>query len=514
MTNLSRPSPETTLIELQSHLYQEGCTARPVRHLMAPLLDRRNLEAALARVQSADGANTPGVDNVTGDEVRGQLGWVSRLADDLYRGRYHPSPPRWVEIPKPNRPGQVRRLAILTVRDRVVHAALKQVLEPILDPLFLPSSFGFRPGRSVTAALAEAVRLLTPTAGKDLPFGWAAHLDVADCFDTVDHRLLLAELQRHVVDNDLLALVGYVLQAGGNAVRTWFWKRGLGLLQGSPLSPLLCNLALHPLDEEVRGLGDTTRQGVVVLRYADDLLVLGRDARLAERGVATCKRVLGRFQQELRAPIAAPRPIQEGVKWLGVHLAPRQRNFLPRTTFGYSVPDEKVQQMLARLTEMTTPPSERIDPSAFNLARWIVSINTQLRDWRQVYQYADNAREVFEAVDEQAREGVGKLLRAVTGVRPGRLHETYRVKLPRGFSTWEVPGGRLVVLASLAPQFPGRLIREPAWARAPRTNASSTPRVRVVPPPVPPLALPIPPLALPAPQEKTAEAEPEQEKDA
>jgi group II intron reverse transcriptase/maturase len=505
MMNPMPMTAEDALTVWQERLYQQACEMRPVKHLMAALLERHNLEAALERVRGSEGAGTPGVDGVTCAEVRGQPGWVARLADDLYRGRYRHAPPRWVEIPKPGRPGQVRRLAILTVRDRVVHAALKQLLEPILDPTFLPASFGFRPGRSVAAALAEAVRMLAPGEGQELPFGWAAHLDVADCFDTVDHRLLLGELRRHVADADLLALVEQVMQAGGTRVRHWFWKRGRGLLQGSALSPLLCNLALHPLDEEARALAQATHNGVAVLRYADDLLVLGRDARLAERAVATCRQVLGRLQQGLRSPVAAPRPIQEGVDWLGVRLGPRLRCYLPRTAFGYVVPDEKVAAMLARLTEMTTPPSDRIDPSAFNLARWIVSINTQLRDWRQAYLYADNAREVFEAVDEHAQQRVGLLLRAVTGARLAQLHDTYRVKLPRGFSTWEVPGGRLVVLSSLAPQCPGKLVREPAWARPRRARAAPrpAPRVQVVARPTPP-ALPAPP-AVVAPAEAPQE---------
>ena len=409
------------------------------------------------------------------------------------RGRHRASPPRWVEIPKPNKPGQVRRLAILTIRDRVVHVALKQVLEPILDPMFLPTSFGFRPGRSVTAALAEAVRLLTPVQSDELPFGWAAHLDVAECFDTVDHRLLMAELHRHIGDGDLLGLVEQVLQAGGEKVRHWFWKRGRGLLQGSALSPLLCNLALHPLDEEVRALAQSTRNGVAVLRYADDLLVLARDARLAERTIATCRQILSRLQQELRSARARPQADPGGSALVGRAIGTRLRCYLPSMMFGYTVPDEKVRDMLARLTEMTTPPSERIDPAVFNLSRWIVSINTQLRDWRQVYLYADNAREVFEAVDEHARERVGLLLKAVTGTRLGKLYDTYRVKLPRGFSTWEVPGGRLVVLSSLAPQCPGKLVRLPAWAqpRKARGAARPAPRVEVITPPTPP-ALPAP----------------------
>jgi group II intron reverse transcriptase/maturase len=413
---------------------------------------------------------------------------LAHLADDLYRQRYRPSAPRWVEIPRPGKPDKMRRIGILTIRDRVVHTALKQVLEPILEPIFVPTSFGFRPGRSVAAALAEAVHLLTPQADDALPFAWAAHLDVADCFDTIDHRLLLAELQRHVADGDCLRLLEQVVQAGGTTARQWFWQRSQGLLQGSALSPLLCNLALHPLDEALREQARETQDGLGMLRYADDLLILGRDARLAERAATTCRRVLGRLQQQLRTPIAAPRPIQEGVGWLGVRLQPRIRPWSPRPQLGYVVPDDKVTAMLARLTEITTPPSDKIDPAAFNLARWIVSINDQMREWRQAYLFADNSPEVFRSLDEHALDRVGQLLRCVTGQRMGQLYETYRARLPRGFSTWEVPGARLTVLSSLAPHSPSRLIRRPAWMR-PETS----PR-RSAPPPRDsyPLALPAP----------------------
>jgi hypothetical protein len=130
---------------------------------------------------------------------------------------------------------------------------------------------------------------------------------------------------------------------------------------------------------------------------------------------------------------------------------------------GYVVPDAKVIDMLARLTEMTAPPSARVDGSAFNPARWIVSINEQLRDWRGAYLYADNAPEVFRALDDHARLRVGQLLQSITAVRGPQLLRQYRVKLPRGFWSWEVPGARLTVLSSLAPQAPANLTRRPPW---------------------------------------------------
>src|SRR5262245_27407250 len=100
---LPAPSPQSALVELQAQLYHEArAAARPVRQLMTTLLDRRNLAAALDRVADADGAATPGIDGVTCADVRPQAGpWLARLADDLYHRRYHPQPPRWVDVPKP-----------------------------------------------------------------------------------------------------------------------------------------------------------------------------------------------------------------------------------------------------------------------------------------------------------------------------------------------------------------------------------------------------------------------------
>jgi RNA-directed DNA polymerase len=498
------PTAQSALVALQAQIYRETRgSARPIKHLTTWLLDRRNLEAAWDRVQDSDGAATPGSDGVTCDHVRSQAGaWLARLADDLFQRRYHPMQPRWIDVPKPNKPGQTRRLGILTVRDRVVHAALKQVLEPVLEAVFLPASFGFRPGRSVPGALAAAVDLLDASERNALPFSHAVQLDVADCFDTIEHGLLLRELARHVADPDLTALLEQILQAGGNRSGALWWQRTVGLVQGSSLSPLLCNLYLHPLDLALHDLAGATQNGVRALRYADDLLLLARDQRTAERALALTRQVLGRLQQRLRQPAGSPRPVLDGIDWLGLRLGPRNPRWTDRLTFGYAVPDGKVVDMLKRLTEMTAPPNERIDGSAFNLARWIVSINEQLRDWRQAYLFADNAPEVFRTLDDHTRERVGRLLRSVTGTPWPQLNGQYRVRLPRGFWTWEVPGARLSVLSALAPHAPGRLTRRPAWLEVKAAGPSAAP-------PQPPLALPAPPPtalpALPPPKQESRE---------
>ena len=148
---------------VQTRIYRETRAAdRPIRRLMTWMLDRQTLDAAWQRVTHSDGANTPGIDGAICDDIRPKVAdWLVHLADDLFHHRYRPQSPRWIEIPKPNKPGQIRRLGILTIRDRVVHTALKLVLETILEPTFLSSSFGFRPGRSVHGALADGCRHLS-----------------------------------------------------------------------------------------------------------------------------------------------------------------------------------------------------------------------------------------------------------------------------------------------------------------------------------------------------------------
>src|SRR5207249_397206 len=127
--------------------------------------------------------------------------------------------------------------------------------------------------------------------------------------------------------------------------RGFLWRRGRGLVQGSSLSPLLCNLALHPLDVALRELGEANNGGLCALRYADDLLILGRDAHLVNLALRCTRKVLSGLQQQLRGPSARPVPVQQGVEWLGVCLRPRVQPWTSEVSFGYVVPDRKVGEM-------------------------------------------------------------------------------------------------------------------------------------------------------------------------
>lgn len=243
---------------------------------MKEVVCRENMTRAYQRVTGNKGA--PGVDGVTVDDLAPMLRsrWNS-IRDELLSGTYEPSPVRKVEIPKPG--GGVRMLGIPTVLDRLIQQALLQVLQPLFDPTFSESSFGFRPGRSAHQALCRAKDHLA--AGHR----WVVDMDLEKFFDRVNHDVLMSRLARRIEDKCILRLIRRFLRAGmleGGLVS----PRVEGTPQGGPLSPLLSNVLLDELDVELE------RRGHRFVRYADDCNIYVRSRRSGERVLTSIARFL------------------------------------------------------------------------------------------------------------------------------------------------------------------------------------------------------------------------------
>ena len=168
--------------------------------------DARNLRMALARVASNRGRRTAGVDGITVRHVTKQTEtFIAELRSELRSGAYRPSPVRRVLIPKIGTPGKFRPLGIPIVKDRVVQAALKNILEPVFEADFFPVSYGFRPGKSVHGALEHLRVLLRPKGGEHgqelrLPYQWIVEGDIKGCFDNISHHGVMERVRRRVAD--------------------------------------------------------------------------------------------------------------------------------------------------------------------------------------------------------------------------------------------------------------------------------------------------------------------------
>jgi RNA-directed DNA polymerase len=248
----------------------------PEQHLLERILATENMELAWKRVRANKGA--PGVDGITVDDFPDRFRplWADIRAS-LATGKYQPKPVLRVEIPKPT--GGVRPLGIPTVLDRLIQQSIAQVLTPIFDPDFSASSFGFRPGRSAHDAVRQVREYLRQG------YRIAVDIDLAKFFDTVNHDLLMTFVGRKVRDKRVLALIGRYLRAGVE-VDGRLEKTRMGVPQGGPLSPLLANILLDHLDQELESRGHK------FVRYADDFIVLVKSERAGERVMASVRKYL------------------------------------------------------------------------------------------------------------------------------------------------------------------------------------------------------------------------------
>jgi group II intron reverse transcriptase/maturase len=274
-------SPLDKVRALQHTLYR-AAKADPGRRfhtLMDKVLRRDVLWRAWVAVRLKDGA--PGIDRITLEQVEeyGVTRLLDELTAELREGRYRPLPARRVFIPKPGTSEQ-RPLSIPAVRDRIVQAAVKIVLEPVFEADFLPVSFGFRP----KLGQHDALQVVIDEAWRGRR--WVVETDIANCFEAIPKEKLMQAVEERVADQSVLKLLRVILRAGvmdAGVVR----HSVTGTPQGGVISPLMCNVYLHRLDRA----WDNRAHGVLV-RFADDVLVMCKSREQAEAALARLRGLL------------------------------------------------------------------------------------------------------------------------------------------------------------------------------------------------------------------------------
>lgn len=271
--------------------------------LIDKIYRKENLKQAFKRVKKNNGA--PGIDGETVLEFAEKLELnIEFLYDRLKTNTYEPSPVRRSEIEKPE--GGTRLLGIPTVKDRVVQQAIVNIIEPIFDETFHPSSYGYRPKHSQHQAVAKAERFMNKYGLKHV-----VDMDLSKCFDTLDQEIIIKAVAERISDGKVLNLIKMFLESGvihnGD-----FSKTEIGSPQGGVISPLLSNIYLNKFDQKMKN------KGIRIVRYADDILIFAKDKKTAGNYKAYATKIL---EEELKLKVNVTKTkltsVHEGVEFLG-----------------------------------------------------------------------------------------------------------------------------------------------------------------------------------------------------
>ena len=364
--------------------------------LIDKVYDVKVLRAAWVRVEANAGAG--GVDGVTirnyGQRLDDELGW---LAGWLREDRYVPQPVRRAWIPKPG--SQERRpLGIPAVRDRVVQTALRMLLEPIFERQFAERSYGFRPGRGCKVALREVDRLLREGRA------WVVDADLKSYFDTIPQDRLMARVEEKVADGRVLGLLhAYLRQRVLAGLKEWTPEAGTP--QGAVISPLLANVYLNPLDQEMAAAG------YAMVRYADDFVILCRSREEAEAALAHVRAwvaVAGLTLHPDKTRIVNEAQ-GEGFDFLGYHF--QQGHHWPR------------RKSLDRFKDAIRQQTRR--KQGRSMRAIIARLNPMLRGWYGYFKHSN--RSTFTELDGWTRHRLRTILLKRRGISRWRLtHEDHR----------------------------------------------------------------------------------------
>ncbi len=373
--------------------------------LMDKVLAERNLRVAATKVVANQGA--PGVDHISVEAFQDDLDAnVAKLMRTLANGSFEPQAIRRVYIPKPGSPDQ-RPLGIPTVRDRVVQAAVRHVIEPIFEREFAERSYGFRPGRGCKDALRQVDDLLQQG------YVYVVDADLKSYFDTIPHDRLMGRLRERIADGRVLGLIESFLKAGIlDGLEEW--EPEAGAPQGAVLSPLLSNIYLNPLDHQLAA------RGWQMVRYADDFVILCRSAAEAEQALTQVRHwceAEGLQLHPTKTRIVDVR--NDGFDFLGYHFQTTRRGRLvhwPR------------KKSLAKLKDTLRAKTKRTNGQSLPLI--LVDVNRTLRGWFGYFQHS--YRTTFASVDGWVRRRLRSILRKRAGL-PGHGRGQDHQRWPNSF---------------------------------------------------------------------------------
>jgi len=362
--------------------------------LYGRLLSKRNLYQAFLKVKSAKGA--PGIDGQSiKDFTEGIRENITKLETELRDKSYRPKPVKRVEIPKPD--GGIRKLGIPAVRDRVVQQAVLDILQPIFDGDFHPSSYGYRPGRSCHQAIGKATMFI-----REYGMEWVVDMDLSKCFDTLDHEIILQSFRKRIADGSILNLLKMFLKSGVISGEG-FEASEVGSPQGGVISPLVANVYLDAFDQFMK---DRRHR---IVRYADDILIFTCSKSAALNVQAQATRYL---EKELKLTVNQEKThivqSSDGVAFLGIMI---------HTGFTV-IQKKKLKSFKERIKKMT----RRNSP--INIPMLIEELNPLCRGFANYYRIAD-CKNVYKSLMGWIRRRLRAKQMALWKT-PGRLHRRLR----------------------------------------------------------------------------------------
>lgn len=415
----SDPVNTEFILDMQRKLYRwsRSDPTQVFDDLFNLVCDRRSLNHAWQMLCRNRGSNTPGVDMLTRRRIEERAGGVEKFLDhireQLRQGTYTPKPVRQKLIPKPGKPGKFRPLGIPTLADRLVQMALKNVLEPIFEADFYPTSYGFRRGRSTLDALTMAQYQARASRHGPSKIAWVIEGDIKGCFDNIDHHLLMERVRKRIGDRKVLRLVLAFLKAGIMAEGS-IRHPVAGTPQGGIVSPLLANVLLTALDERygrwtprpaeapknagMRRVDDRKkgRPTFFMVRYADDFVILVCGTR--EEAEAEKDELAIYLREQLHLELSVEKtlitPLEEGFEFLGYRVVREPALRDGRPVVKLRIPKGKLQTLRDRIRERTCPAT-----TSATLANLLKTLAPLIAGWRNYYRYATGAYDEFSRLD-------------------------------------------------------------------------------------------------------------------